>query len=119
MLREHLRSLPEETGPEDLVWTSSQGRPWTSSLVASPFRRAVAAAGLTDVLPYDLRKFGASTIYARAGGNLKVVQEFTGHADVQQLLKRYVSAPKGAAEELASLVTWTPAPLRLVSSEDH
>ena len=54
--------------------------------------------------------------YARAG-NLKVVQEFTGHADVQELLKRYVSAPKGTAEKLASLVTWTPAPLRLASSK--
>lgn len=114
-LREHLAA--SEGGPEDLVWPSPRGRPYDTSLLAAAFRRAAEEAKLRDVVPYDLRKFGASRVYRAANGNLKVVMEFTGHADIQQLVTVYVHAEQGEAEALAGRVQWTPAPLRLVKDE--
>ena len=33
------------------------------------------------------------------------------------LLARYIHAPRGAAEEVAPRIGWTPSPLRLVDEE--
>lgn len=104
--------------PGALVWTSATGRPLSAPLLAPQLARAAKAAGLSDVNVYDFRKFGASMVYAKAGGNLRVTAEYTGHEDIHTLLARYVSAPKGAADELAERVTWTPAPLRMVEEDE-
>jgi hypothetical protein len=93
-------------GPEDLVFTSETGRPLTPALLFHPFKRAAAAAGLEDVQVYDLRRFGAVTVQGFTQ-NLEVTCEFTGHRDVRTLL-RYLSAPRGAAEELAGRIGWRP-----------
>jgi len=115
VLREHLAAM-EDTAPGARVWTSSTGRPLDTALLAEPFRRAVKAAGIGATNPYDLRKFGAVRVHA-ATGNLHVTAEYTGHQDVHTLLARYLSAPQGAADEMASRITWAPAALRVVEDD--
>lgn len=92
--------------PEALVWSSETGRELTPPLLWAPFQRAVRAAGLEDVQVYDLRRFGAVTVQGFTQ-NLEVTCEFTGHQDVRTLL-RYLSAPRGAAEEIAGRIGWAP-----------
>lgn len=92
-------------GPNDLVWTSATGCPLTPALMWHPFKRAAAAAGLEDVQVYDLRKFGAVTVY-RHTANLQVTCEYTGHRDERTLL-RYLSSPRGMAEDMAAGIGWT------------
>lgn len=103
----------EDRSPEARVWSSAQGRPLSASLLAPSLRRAARAAGVADVTVYDLRKFGASKIYALTG-DLHVTQRFTGHADVRTLF-HYVSTWSGTAERAAPLLTWSAPPLRVVS----
>lgn len=92
----------------DLVWRSETGRPLTPALIWAPFKRTVAAAGLRDVQIYDLRKHGAVVVY-RHTRNLQVTCEYTGHKDPRTLL-RYLSAPRGEAEDVAEEIGWTVAP---------
>jgi integrase len=97
---------------EDRVWTSAQGRPLDASLLAPPLRAAAKRAGLQDVEVYDLRKFGASVVYARTR-DLHVTQRFTGHRDVRTLF-HYLSTWEGEAERQAPGLTWAAPPLREV-----
>ncbi len=105
-LVEQLRETEEGSKPDDLVWTSETGRELTPALLWYPFRRAAVAAKVDDVQVYDLRRFGAVTVQGFTQ-NLEVTCEFTGHKDVRTLL-RYLSAPRGAAEEMAGRIGWAP-----------
>ncbi len=116
VLREQLSAMAD-TRPEALVWTSARGRPLNASLVSPQLRRAAAAAGLEDVNLYDLRKFGASVIYAKTH-DLEITRAYTGHEDVHTLLARYISPQRGTAEDLAVRLTWTAPALRMVSGGD-
>lgn len=99
-------------GPDDLVWTSETGKEMTPALLWWPFKRAVRAAGLTDVQVYDLRRFGAVQVY-RATKDLEVTCEYTGHEDVRTLL-RYLSAERDVAEELADTIGWSTPELEVI-----
>lgn len=95
-----------EGGPEDLVWTSETGRALTPALLWYPFKAACRRAELEDVQVYDLRRFGACAVQ-RVTQDLEVTCEYTGHRDIRTLL-RYLSARRGAAEELAVRIGWSP-----------
>jgi hypothetical protein len=116
VLIEQLATM-EDVTPEARVWTSSTGGALTAQLLNDPFERAVAAAGLKDVTLYDLRKFGASTIYHWCK-DYEVTAEYTGHEDIATLIDRYITAPEGAADELAARITWRPEPLRAVEDDE-
>ncbi len=103
-LRAQLKATPGK--PSDLLWTNFSGDPLKSGNMSRIFERIARDAGVKDVTIYDLRKFGASRIYALCG-NLRVVQTFTGHAQPDVLLRNYITAEQGVAEELASRVSWT------------
>ena len=97
-----------EGKPDDLVWRSETGRELTGALVWYPFRRACERARLDDVQVYDLRRFAAVRVQEHTR-SLSTTCEFSGHRDERTLL-RYLSAPRGAAEELAGSIGWsTPA----------
>lgn len=99
-----LESTPDDS-PDALVWTSARGRPLDAALLAGPLHRAALLAGLEDVRVYDLRKFGATTVYQHVH-DLNQVALYTGHRDVRTLF-RYLSAPRGAAEAAAGTIGWS------------
>lgn len=92
--------------PDVPVWTAPMGGPWNASSLTSAMRPLLRDVELDDVHPYDLRKFGASTIY-RLTGSLHVTAKFTGHGDVRTLLTHYVSEQAGAVERAAPTLTWS------------
>lgn len=88
-----------------------EGRLWphlTDSVdVARVLGRVSEAAGVPDVQPYDLRRFGATQILAQCGSKLKVAMEYTGHRRAETLL-RYIFAAEGEAEQFAARIGWSP-----------
>ncbi len=90
------RSLVEElaaacTGktPDDLVFTAPQGGVlWLRNWRRRVFDPAVAAAGLGELTPHELRHTAASLAVA-AGANVKAVQRMLGHASAAMTLDVY------------------------------
>ena len=96
-----------------------EGRLWRISTAASLWgavRRAAARAGLSDVQPYDLRRFAVTQILRACHGQVRIAMRFTGHRQTQTLL-RYAYDHAGAAESLAARIGWTPEPLTLVERD--
>jgi integrase len=88
VLVEHLR---DTIGPPDeLVWRSATGQPYTANILAAVLRYLNVKASVADVHPYDLRKLAAVRAYARTGRDLKATCRFTGHESEVTLLKHYL-----------------------------
>jgi len=127
-----LQATAEDAAPDDRVWTTPKGLPLASTRWGSYRQRiqkhlaekieAARAEGRTPpaAIPkwttYDLRKFGAWQVYQRCN-NLLITARYTGHTDPATLLKHYLAAWPGSAEDLAEAIDWTPEilPLRAVS----
>ncbi|WP_280266684.1 tyrosine-type recombinase/integrase [Nocardia wallacei] len=74
--------------PRALVFPGRTGEYLTSSEFRWGFDQAVAATGLTGVVPHGLRHTAAS-LAIRAGANIKVVQKMLGHKTATLTLDLY------------------------------
>lgn len=78
-----VRVLLQSLGDGERLWLGAKG-PLTRTGVQQAYRRLFRRAGLTGrkLGPHTLRHtFG--TMYCRAGGNIRVLQEIMGHADLE------------------------------------
>lgn len=88
VLVEHLR---DTIGPPDeLVWKSATGKPYTAQILGRVFDYLTVKAGVLDVNPYDFRKLAAVRAYKAADRDLKATCFFTGHKDEMTLLRHYL-----------------------------
>lgn len=95
-LREHIKGK----GPDDLLFTI-EGRPMRNrSARRAWWDKAVAAAGLEDVTPHDLRHTAASLAIS-AGANVKAVQRMLGHATAVMTLDTYAELFPDDLDEVA------------------
>jgi integrase len=88
-LRDELAVHLADKDPDDLLFTSPRGE----TLRVHGFRRtyfdpAATAAGLSGLVPHELRHTAASLAIA-AGASIKGVQEMLGHASATLTLDRY------------------------------
>lgn len=74
---------------------------------------AAEDSGVRNVQPYDLRRFACTQVIRAAKGQLEVARRYTGHRNVQTLL-RYSYAHEGEAEGLAESIGWSQPDLRAV-----
>lgn len=73
-------------GPKSQRKVKGERYPFTETGWRRTWRRAVAAAGLTDVHVHDLRHTIASRVL-RNSGNLRAVQKMLGHARIETTLR--------------------------------
>lgn len=113
VLLEHLA----EPSPSPWVWPAIENpeRSLPYATLYDWLRKAAAWAKVHDVIPYDLRKFGAGRIL-RATSPADVTR-YTGHRDVRTFLQWYAQGAAGEAEAAADGIGWTPAPLELVAED--
>ena len=90
--------------PEDLVFTTTRGKPMSNgNFRRYVFDHAAADAGLAGITPHVLRHTAAS-LAVSAGANVKAVQRMLGHASAAMTLDVYAglfdSDLEGLAERL-------------------
>jgi site-specific recombinase XerC len=116
-LRDQLEARAKEGAkPDDLVWVTENGHPWTAQTFWRVVKATAARAKLEDVTTYDLRKFGAAMVYRRKS-NLKVVMQYSGHKNPSVLLKNYIFPERDEAEEAAEHIEWSAPAVRLVAEQ--
>ena len=87
------------TGDDDLVFAGEAGLPLDGDAPSSRYRDALAKAGLRPLRFHDLRHTFGTRMIAKA--DIRRVQEWMGHADIQTTMKYLHYAPR---EEDAALV---------------
>jgi integrase len=86
-LAAHLARFP--SGPDGLIFTSPESKPWRRQKFGALVRTARTAAGLPETVTFhDLRHHFASVLIA-AGCSIKAVQEALGHANASETLDTY------------------------------
>lgn len=88
ILQDHLRDTIGP--PEQLVWISATGLPYTANLLAAALRYLNPKSGVPDVHPYDLRKLAAVRAYNATNHSLRATCRFTGHREAATLLRHYL-----------------------------
>ena len=98
--------------PEDVVFTSSRGKPMSNgNFRRYTFDPAVEAAGLGGLTPHDLRHTAAS-LTVSAGANLKAVQRMLGHASATMTLDTYAGLFDDDLDGVAQRLDVEPPPRR-------
>ena len=98
--------------PEDVVFTSSRGKPMSNgNFRRYTFDPAVEAAGLGGLTPHDLRHTAAS-LAVSAGANLKAVQRMLGHASATMTLDTYAGLFDDDLDGVAQRLDVEPPPRR-------
>ena len=87
------------TGDDDFVFAGEAGLPLDGDALSSRYRDALARAGLRPLRFHDLRHTFGTRMIAKA--DIRRVQEWMGHADIQTTMKYLHYAPR---EEDAELV---------------
>jgi integrase len=87
------------TGDDDFVFTGEAGLPLDGDALSSRYRDALGRAGLRPLRFHDLRHTFGTRMIAKA--DIRRVQEWMGHADIQTTMKYLHYAPR---EEDAQLV---------------
>ena len=87
------------TGDDDFVFAGEAGLPLDGDALGSRYRDALARAGLRPLRFHDLRHTFGTRMIAKA--DIRRVQEWMGHADIQTMMKYLHYAPR---EEDAALV---------------
>ena len=87
------------TGDDDFVFAGEAGLPLDGDAPSSRYRDALAKAGLRPLRFHDLRHTFGTRMIAKA--DIRRVQEWMGHADIQTTMKYLHYAPR---EEDAALV---------------
>lgn len=85
------------TGDDDFVFAGEAGLPLDGDALSSRYRDALARAGLRPLRFHDLRHTFGTRMIARA--DIRRVQEWMGHADIQTTMKYLHYAPR--AEDAA------------------
>ena len=87
------------TGDDDFVFAGEAGLPLDGDALSSRYRDALARAGLRPLRFHDLRHTFGTRMIGKA--DIRRVQEWMGHADIQTTMKYLHYAPR---EEDAALV---------------
>jgi integrase len=87
------------TGDDDFVFSGEAGLPLDGDALSSRYRDALARAGLRPLRFHDLRHTFGTRMIAKA--DIRRVQEWMGHAEIQTTMKYLHYAPR---EEDAELV---------------
>jgi integrase len=85
------------TGDDDFVFAGEAGPPLDGDALSSRYRDALARAGLRPLRFHDLRHTFGTRMIAKA--DIRRVQEWMGHADIQTTMKYLHYAPR--AEDAA------------------
>src|ERR1700729_2293939 len=87
------------TGDDDFVFACEAGLPLDGDALSSRYRDALARAGLRPLRFHDLRHTFGTRMIAKA--DIRRVQEWMGHADIQTTMRYLHFAPR---DEDAALV---------------
>jgi integrase len=104
------------TGDDDFVFAGEAGLPLDGDALSSRYRDALARAGLRPLRFHDLRHTFGTRMIAKA--DIRRVQEWMGHADIQTTMKYLHYAPRDEDAELVARAfqldrappTGTPSP---------
>ncbi|NLG65277.1 MAG: site-specific integrase [Actinobacteria bacterium] len=88
------------------VFTRADGRPWHPNKVTESFGEAVKAAGVKRIRVHDLRHTHA-TLWLKAGGHPKVLQERLGHKSIKITMDTYSHALPTMQEGIADVLDAT------------
>jgi integrase len=87
-----LRSRPYLTGDDDLVFLGDTGSYLDGSALRRRYKAALASAGLRPLRFHDLRHTFGTRVIAHA--DIRRVQEWMGHADIQTTMRYLHYAPR-------------------------
>ena len=108
-----LRQRADWVGDDDLVFVGVAGGYLDGSALRRRYKAALAAAGLRSLRFHDLRHTFGTRMIAKA--DIRRVQEWMGHADVQTTMRYLHYAPREEDARLvaeAFKVTLPPEPSR-------
>jgi len=88
------------TGDDDFVFAGEAGLPLDGDALSSRYRDALARAGLRPLRFHDLRHTFGTRMIAKA--DIRRVQEWMGHADIQTTMKYLHYAPRDEDAELVA-----------------
>jgi integrase len=88
------------TGDDDFVFAGELGPPLDGDALSSRYRDALARAGLRPLRFHDLRHTFGTRMIAKA--DIRRVQEWMGHADIQTTMKYLHYAPRAEDAELVA-----------------
>lgn len=114
-IRRRVQELGDVPG-DTLLWTQPNGKPWASSTWPKRFAKIAAAAGVPNVVFYDLRKHACAQLL-RALGNAHEAIEYSGHKTVETFMKNYAYALDDG-DGPAPRIGWRPAPLRILKENE-
>ena len=86
------------TGDDDFVFAGEVGLPLDGDALSSRYRDALARAGLRPLRFHDLRHTFGTRMIAKA--DIRRVQEWMGHADIQTTMRYLHYAPREEDAEL-------------------
>jgi integrase len=88
------------TGEDDFVFAGEHGPPVDGDALSSRYQRALEVAGLRRLRFHDLRHTFGTRMIAKA--DIRRVQEWMGHADIQTTMKYLHYAPRAEDAELVT-----------------
>jgi integrase len=88
------------TGEDDFVFAGGSGLPINGDALSSRYEKAFAAAGLRRLRFHDLRHTFGTRMIGQA--DIRRVQEWMGHADIQTTMKYLHYAPRKEDAELVA-----------------
>ncbi len=95
-----LAGRKRHTGDDDFVFAGEAGVPVDGDALSSRYRDALARAGLRPLRFHDLRHTFGTRMIAKA--DIRRVQEWMGHADIQTTMKYLHYAPRSEDAELVA-----------------
>ena len=98
---ETLRAREQFTAEDDFVFSGQAGIPLDGDALSKRYEDALQRAGLRRLRFHDLRHSFGSRMIARA--DIRRVQEWMGHADIQTTMKYLHYAPRREDAELVAL----------------
>ena len=102
MSRARSPSSATGSGPpdDDFVFAGEAGLPLDGDALSSRYRDALARAGLRPLRFHDLRHTFGTRMIAKA--DIRRVQEWMGHADIQTTMKYLHYAPRAEDADLVA-----------------
>ena len=97
------RSAAADWVDNDLIFTTSSGRPINPSHVRRAFDRLIGQAKVKRLTPHGMRKSHITALIA-GGANIKAVAARVGHRDITTTLKTYTALTASMQDELHALV---------------
>lgn len=102
------QKLGEDYADHDLVFATSLGTPLDQGNVTRAFKRALKAAGLSEMTKFHHLRHGAATMMLGAGEAVTTVSEYLGHSSPAVTMAIYAhvvpGATRRAAERLADTI---------------